>query len=1298
MGRCARFFGAVGLLAVLSGAPAWAQLTSAQYTCQDTVAKQGRILFSKVFKELAKCQDKISKDDLPADTDCMMEAVAQPKIASAESAFDTKVQGKCDATTVDSLDFGNACLGVTSAPALVACAIQEHEQAAQAMIDLVYPRNVCVGGNNAGKVCSVNADCPPNPPEGTGVCSAVNVPPLNTDQQKCQKLLGKTVEKQAKKRLKTLQKCKRLVAKGKQGIETDCVATEQTKLSDLMAKSLAKIQSSCVDSVTATLAFSGACRPQTSTDNVAACALCVDDREADDLLLMQYGSSAYGKSASVKQIADANADCVKGPLSRCRADDYLMKNDKIRVVVQSIQRNLFGIGQFGGQIIDGDIVRAPLDPDRDNFEEWSTSLNIENTAHYTALTIINDGSNGGAAILRATGVDDLLDFLNPSAVVAGFGFPFPSALDDKDLPVTITTDYILEPGKNYVRVETTVHNTDPGPLNIIFGEFMSGSGQVETFQGGYAFGEPLVTSKCSSASPAPCDFVAYSGYDEADGVSYGYINEIPDTTTFTRDGVSVPLLGLDVVATLVGISKPNFPLAPVGDPDGKDSMTFTRYFVVGNGSVGAITDTRNEIKCLPTGQLTGTVTAGGSPAAGVDVTVLATTGNPTLLTYNAVTHARTNGAGQYAFTLPPANYKVVANLDGSPFEGGGLMPTEHPVTITTSGITTQNIALPATGALQVVVTDQDDQAIAAKASVVGFDPSPPTLNKQAVLGGLINNTTGVFGDLEDNLPFGVAQSIFIGKTGDSGQWPLEPGNYRVVVSHGPEYSISETDITVSASPAPAEMVNAKVEHVLDTSGFISGDFHVHSIQSADSAVKQTDRVLTMLAEGVDFFTPSEHDIRFDYGPTLAAMGVTNLISVAQSAEMTTFDYGHFNAWPMTVDPNQVNGGNVDHGGDAPGGDGQDFPSFGSYSLSPAEIIAAAHADPGTSNTVQINHIHSHFSIEDGVGLAIDTGVSPPQSGIPALARRLDPALSNLFSDTFDALEIWIGADRGQIYNNFLGTQGGSAEGGNIGDWFNLINQGIVRTGVADSDTHRQHLNQSGVPRSMVASPDDDPGDLGPIAETLSANVNDGRVVGTNGPMVRVEVQAASTGQVASLEGDDPLVIATTNGEVVIEVDIQSPTWAPFDRVEYYVNTRTQQRTVPNVQTGSQPPSTITLKRYQVCPDYVQTAGVDFAVSTVPVAGTSSSRLEASTSLTLSGLSQDIWVVVLVKGTDGVSKPMFPVIPNSLKQITNTTLANLIDGNLGEDGITALAFTNPLFVDADGGGWTAPGLQIGPCPP
>jgi hypothetical protein len=91
-----------------------------------------------------------------------------------------------------------------------------------------------------------------------------------------------------------------------------------------------------------------------------------------------------------------------------------------------------------------------------------------------------------------------------------------------------------------------------------------------------------------------------------------------------------------------------------------------------------------------------------------------------------------------------------------------------------------------------------------------------------------------------------------------------------------------------------------------------------------------------------------------------------------------------------------------------------------------------------------------------------------------------------------------------------------------------------------------------------------------------------------------------------------------------------------------------------------------------------------------------SHLEATATFPLSGIAADAWIVVLVRGTDGVSRPLFPVLPNSLASAGNTTLAQLTDGNLGELGILALAFTNPLYVDAtDDAVWTPPGVMLTP---
>jgi hypothetical protein len=1047
------------------GSPAGA-LTNGQRKCQKTVATQGRVFFKKRFKALAQCHDAIDQGGLPLSTDCEIEAGTVDKLTAAAQKLGDKIGSACPDAVVASLDFGDQCAGVATAAALSDCQRAEHEAATNTLVATVYgdatPPKVCSGGAKKGLICASDGDCPSstcvlyqsartcsggtsngNPcTDDAGCPSGACV--LAADQQQCTAALAKALGKLADKRQKILQTCKKKIAKGKLPLTTDCVAAGQGDLDAAFSATLATIDADCSSAVTGTLGFGGACTSETDRDSVAACGTCTVGKQADELILAQHGSSARGGTALAKQTTDT-ADCVGGPLSRCRANDYLLRNDRIRVVIQDLQRNLFGVGQFGGQIIDGDIVRQPSDPDRDNFEEWALSLNIEGTAHYTSITILNDGGNGGPAIIRVTGVDDLLDFVNPSSTVASFGFSLPPSADDTDLPVTVTTDYTLEPGTNYVRVETTLQNTSASPLHIFFGEYINGSGQVEMFQPGYGFGEPLVGTTCVPTQHNLCNFTGYMGVDDADGVSYGYIQQTPGSSTFTTSGVHVPQLDIEVVLALVGLAPPPFTIPPSGDPAG-DSISFTRYFVVGAGNVSDVSDARNEIQCLPTGTLTGTVTAGANPAVRADIAVL---GDPAkgrnlgTMPRNVVTHTRTDDQGKYSLTLPPGDYTVIANLEGSPYEGGGSTPQQDPVTINAFATSTLDIGLPATGGLQVTVEDQDNQPIAAKAMVVGFDPSPDPLNTQSVAG-LINNTTGIFRDrTKDYMPFGVARSVFIGPSGTSSVIPLEPGNYQVVISHGPEYSIDKQNVTISAGVT--QPVTAKVEHVVDSTGFVASDFHVHSIDSPDARVSHVDRVITMLDEGMDFFTPTDHDYRFDYQPVIDALGVSNLLGTITGEEITTFDYGHFNAWPLSIDPNQVNHGAVDFGGAAPAG--QDFPAFGYYSETPASIISLAHAGaPGPNNTVQINHIHGHFGIDGGSGLAIDTGLTPPASTVPAQARRLDPSITNFFTNTFDALEIWIGDDRqGQILTNFLGQ--------NIGDWFNLINQGIVRTGVADSDSH-----------------------------------------------------------------------------------------------------------------------------------------------------------------------------------------------------------------------------------------------------
>ena len=141
-------------------------------------------------------------------------------------------------------------------------------------------------------------------------------------------------------------------------------------------------------------------------------------------------------------------------------------------------------------------------------------------------------------------------------------------------------------------------------------------------------------------------------------------------------------------------------------------------------------------------------------------------------------------------------------------------------------------------------------------------------------------------------------------------------------------------------------------------------------------------------------------------------------------------------------------------------------------------------------------------------------------------------------------------------------------------------------------------------------------------------------------------------------------------------------WAEFDTIEIYAN----------ATTIASPTSPGVPELFGATPTMTLTAPGDFIVTQTVVHGAvpGADVLETSVSVLFDFLTEDTWFVVVVKGTDGVSEPMFPVFPKSLDTGSNLSVADLIDGNLGESGTMALGATNALYVDADGvPGWRGP---------
>jgi hypothetical protein len=726
-----------------------------------------------------------------------------------------------------------------------------------------------------------------------------------------------------------------------------------------------------------------------------------------------------------------------------------------------------------------------------------------------------------------------------------------------------------------------------------------------------------------------------------------------------------------------------------------DSNSFRRWFEVGDGSAANGIESFVDVMGMANGTLRGCVreAVSNAPIAGARVAAREIVTSPPAQVKNAVrSHWVTDATGCYEGRVPIGSYEVAAGKDGFPYEGGTATPVNHAVTITSGGSVTQDIVLPQTGRLHVNGVDHDGAAVPVRVGVVGFDPSPE-INLVATAISANDTRTQLFYDrTSDSIPTALSRTEYSDAAGVV-DIALEPGTYQIAVSRGTEYSNYTEHVTISAGSTTT--VNAQVAKVLDTTGTISADYHVHMIDSPDSRISHKSRIESFAGEGVDDIIATDHASITDLDGAIAALGFANFVNATPGEEITTFDYGHFNAYPQGQDLAQVQTkGATDHAGAAP--PGQDFPAYGNFNLSPAQIYAAAVNKPQNTEmetVVQVNHIGSHFN-----PLRINTALTPPASvlnpldvdgnGAPGQSNpaffRLDPTIPNFYHH-FPALELWNGSTISQ-QNEYLLQR--------IGIWMNLLNQGLFTTAISDTDTHEVHNLRAGGARSWTPSSTDDV--AGIVDVEIARAVRAGKLVGGQGIYVQTRLVATDgSGGTAQLTGLVPAgtqpgtaaagtLLTVANAAVDLEIRVQAPTWAPYDRIEIYRNAPTQV-----VQTTGGTPTS-----FGAIPTTTLTAGADFTVTTVPVNG--AQRFETNETVSLAGLAEDEWIVVIVKGTLGVSAPMFPVMVNGVSLTENPTLAALEAVTTAENGIRALGTTNALYVDVDQNGvFDAPGVTVVP---
>jgi hypothetical protein len=802
-----------------------------------------------------------------------------------------------------------------------------------------------------------------------------------------------------------------------------------------------------------------------------------DDDDDDTTGSPDDDDAAVGDVSAIE--LESLDDAIGGPLAGAVVGDVLMANDRIHVVLQKPGRAL-ALNPYGGNIIDADVIRDD-GVDRDRFGEAGLFINSTITCAPETMEIVSDGSDGAAAV-RFVGPSARADYINAAVGMEQLmGFDYP--IDSLDIPpLTLTLTYTLEPGWDHVRVDVEVVNDGEDDVPMAAG-WLIHAGLAENYYpelGGYAYTQIAAAGAVIAAEQEVAYGFAPLPYEPgAHGLGY-------------MAGGSALMDQVQVLDVLDWPDSATVVLAP------GDTFAFDAALAVAR-DVSGVLSTLRSLAEVPSNLavLSGRVRVDGTddPVSAAQVAALDRDGDVVLASTVA------DGDGRYELQVPAGAVDLVCGKIGWPHADDAGEPERIAVSLTEGDDVEQDLFLPPTGQLTVEVTDTDGDPLPARVMVLGLDPSPPYEPFEPV--GL------------DPLPPGVTAMLDTPVTGQM-TVDLEPGEYDLAVSRGVEYdaAIQTVEIVAGQTATAAFTLN----RVLDTTGMLSGDFHIHAAAGPDLVLTNSQRVANYAADGVEVLVISNHAYVADLTPEVEELALEPWVSVIPSQEVTTFDYGHFGLFPMVRDDTSPNGGAFDWVG-----------------VSPTEIFDWGAAQD-REMVVQINHpraiptpadMQNYFTVldllYDGAGPYIGPDhFDPMGSGLPPDAV--------MFGAGFTAMEVM----------TWLNVQG-------LSDWFNLLSAGYRFTAVSNSDSHTTRVEGSGWPRNFVVCGADDPADLD--VDGFVSAINRGQLAGSFGPLLTLEAACDGGGDPVAMGG-----MIDCNGEAVeIRARVQAAPWVPVDTLDLYAD-------------------------------------------------------------------------------------------------------------------------------------------------
>ncbi|MBI2374025.1 MAG: CehA/McbA family metallohydrolase [Deltaproteobacteria bacterium] len=578
---------------------------------------------------------------------------------------------------------------------------------------------------------------------------------------------------------------------------------------------------------------------------LAALLACTDDTETKapapplDVVL---GASEARAGVITKPTELLSGDTAKG-----RVGDFKLYNQKVAFVIGRLGDGR-GYAPFGGDVIDADRVRAPGEPGHSTFGEIITAIDLA-TQRPTSVEVVADGTAGGAAIVRVTGEEDSLPL---------FEVLFSSLFGNQKHELIWTTDYVLEPGAEALKIEHTLENT--GSETVEIGLVINA----------YLFGD--------GAEP----FLPFYGYHPpSTGAVVEYFGAIASEVSYLTGDLGEKLSFIASVGGGISVAGSRGPLRirPI------ERVGFTQVLVVGGGDLAATQSIWRKMDGSESEAVAvkGRVTASGGAAA-PGARVHATLVTPRREDADYVSQTVVQPDGSYSFELPMGEYDLRASAPSYP-------PTATKrVTVGASVPAPIDFSISAPGIVEYSITDGDSVDIPAKITVLanGVETLPARFGVPGQPGGVLFTEYAITG---------------------RGQFALPEGHYEVYVSRGLEYEAHHAELDVR--PGTPARLDAKLVRSVDTPGWLATDTHIHSQLSPDSPDLFPFKVKTMVVEGLELPISTEHEAIGDFNPSIEQLGLSRYMKGIVGSEVTTTSYGHFNAWPLVANPELPGNGRID---------------------------------------------------------------------------------------------------------------------------------------------------------------------------------------------------------------------------------------------------------------------------------------------------------------------------------------------------------------------------------------------------